>query len=76
MIWRDARRVLRDTGYYDVVDKHFSEIIAGMTIEHMPQEEFAVMKSLGSYDPDRDLRGMIYMLKARYANPTAGVPIS
>lgn len=66
---RHSRHVLEDTGYYGVVDKHFSEIIAGMTIEHMLQEEFALMKSLGSCNPDRDLRGMMYMLRTRYADP-------
>jgi hypothetical protein len=66
---RDAIRILEDTGYRDAVNDHFSEIVAGMTMEHMPAEETAVMKSLGSYNPDRDLRAVMYMLRIRHSNP-------
>ena len=66
---RYAIRILEDAGYRDAVDDHFSEIVAGMTMEHMPAEEIAVMKSLGSDDPDRDLRAVMYMLRIRYSNP-------
>jgi hypothetical protein len=66
---RYAIRILEDAGYRDAIDDHFSEIVAGMTMEHMPAEEIAVMKSLGSDDPDRDLRAVMYMLRIRYSNP-------
>lgn len=66
---RHTIRILEDAGYRDAVEDHFYEIVAGMTMDHMPAEEIAVMKSLGSDDPDRDLRAIIYLLKARYSTP-------
>jgi len=72
-------RVAREGGYLSVVDDNFEEIVDGIKSEHLPSEDFLLLRELGSKDPDQEMAAIIYLLKSRkmkYVNYTQEVRIS
>ena len=64
---RHSDRLLEETGFLDALDAHYDEIVEGLSAEDFPQEELRILKALGSDDPERDARALIFILKARRA---------
>lgn len=58
-------KLLDEFGFMDVLDVHYNEIVEGLNAEQFPEEDLWVLKSLGSPDPQRDLRAIVLMLKLR-----------
>ncbi len=59
------RRMLEDSGFMDVIDSHYFEIVDGMKLEHMPQQELQIMRELGSNDPESELSALMSIVKSR-----------
>jgi hypothetical protein len=59
------RRMLEDSGFMDVFDSHYFEIVDGMKLEHMPQQEIQIMRELGSNDPESELSALMSIVKTR-----------
>jgi hypothetical protein len=62
---RTNRRMLEDSGFMDVIDSHYFEIVDGMKLEHMPQQELQIMRDLGSNDPETELSALMSIVKSR-----------
>ncbi len=60
-----SARVLEEVGFVDALNTHYDEIVDGLSVEHLPQPELNVLRELGSDDPQRDLRALIFIMKAR-----------
>jgi hypothetical protein len=58
-------RVLDETGFLDALNAHYDEILEGLSVEHMPPSELSLLRELGSDDPQRDLRAVIFIMRAR-----------
>jgi hypothetical protein len=57
--------MLEESGLLEVYDSFYADIVRGMKVEHMPSQEFEVMRQLGSNNPERDLSAMIHITKSR-----------
>ena len=62
---RWSNRLAEEAGFLDALDAHLEEIIAGLTVDHLPEHELQILAEFGSHDPKPDLQGIIYLLKAR-----------
>jgi hypothetical protein len=62
---RINRNMLEESGLLEVYDSFYADIVRGMKVEHMPSQEFEVMRQLGSNNPERDLSAMIHITKSR-----------
>jgi len=62
---RFNNRLLEQSGFMDALDAHFEELVDGLRFEHLPGQEIELLRSFGNIDPELELRGQIYLLKAR-----------
>lgn len=62
------RNMLEESGFMEAIDAYYEEIIAGMKLEHMPEQELEVMRQLGSPEPEAELSALIYIVKSRCKN--------
>ncbi len=60
-----TNRILDKTGFQDALDAHYDELVEGLALKHFPAEDFRILEDLGSRNPQRDLRAVIFLLKAR-----------
>ena len=58
-------RLAEETGFLDVLDSYYEEIVDGLDAELFPEAEYELMREIGFKDPRSDLRGIIYILQAR-----------
>jgi len=62
---RTNRHMLEESGFMEVIDTYYDEIVEGMKLEHMPPQEFEVMRELGSSDPETELSALLHVMKSR-----------
>ena len=62
---RTNRNMPEESGFMEAIDTYYDEIVEGMKLEHMPQQEFEVMRELGSSDPESELSALMYIVKSR-----------
>ena len=62
---RTSSNMAKRSGFLDAIDDHFEEIIDGIKPEYFPKEELEVLQKLGSKNPQIELAGIIYLLKAK-----------
>jgi hypothetical protein len=60
-----SARVLDETGFIDALNAYYDEIVDGLSVEHLPGSEASLLRELGSDDPQRDLRAIIFIMKKR-----------
>jgi len=53
------------TGIIDVVEEYFDEIFDGMKTEYFPEEDFTVLRQIGSSDPKLEITNTILLIKKR-----------
>lgn len=63
---RINRHMLEESGFMDAIDTYYDEIVEGMKLEHMPPQEFEVMRQLGSNDAETELSAVIHIMKSRH----------
>lgn len=62
---RSNNRILKYSGFMDALDAHYEELVDGLRFEHLPEKEVELLRSFGITDPQLELRGQIYLLRAR-----------
>jgi len=62
---RVNRRMLEESGFMEVIDSHYDEIVSGMKLEHMPPQEIETMRCLGSNNPETELSALISIVKSK-----------
>lgn len=65
---RHTNHLLDETGFLDALDAHYDDIVGGLAAEHFPAEELRMLKALGSDDPERDVKALIFILKTTRAS--------
>lgn len=63
VLWNN--RIAEETGFLDALDAYYDEIVEGLEAELFPESEYDLLKEFGSKDPKSDIKGIIYILKAR-----------
>jgi|GEM_PF-1102840 len=61
----ENNRLVVATGIADVIQEHFEVIVDGMQVDHLPKEDFEVLRRSGSPDPRREATLTMYRLKSR-----------
>lgn len=62
---RCNNRLAEETGFLNAFDTYYDQIVEGLDVELFPESEYKILKELGFKDPQSDLRGIIYFLKAK-----------
>jgi hypothetical protein len=58
-------QIASEAGFLSAIEDHFAEILEGMAPEYFPPEELEILQEFGSRNPQIELAGIIYLLKAR-----------
>jgi len=58
-------QIASEAGFLSAIEDHFAEILEGMAPEYFPPEELEILQEFGSRNPQIELVGIIYLLKAR-----------
>jgi len=60
-----SNRVTEEGGFLDAYEAHEFEILQGLQPHHLPAEDKEILRDMGSINPDAELRGLVYLAKAR-----------
>ena len=55
--------LIKNSGFIYAIEDHFEHIVDGIKLEHFSEQEFEILKELGSFDPKVELSGIIHLLK-------------
>jgi len=58
-------RLVVKTQLIDVIEEYFNEIVDGMKTEYFPEEDFTILKQIGSTDPKLEISATILLIKKR-----------
>ncbi|MEO0190064.1 MAG: hypothetical protein ABIL18_03690, partial [candidate division WOR-3 bacterium] len=58
-------RLVVKTQIIDIIEEYFDEIVDGMKTEYFPEEDFTVLKQIGSLDPRLEITATILLIKKR-----------
>ena len=60
-----STRITEEGGFLDAYEAHESEILYGLRPQHLPEEDKEILREMGSINPDVEVRGLVYLAKAR-----------
>jgi hypothetical protein len=60
-----SNRMTEEGGFLDAYEEHETEILYGLKPDHLPAEDKEILRDMGSINPDAELRGLVYLVKAR-----------
>lgn len=63
-----SNRITEEGGFLDAYESHETEILGGLQPDHLPKEDKEILRDMGSINPDAELRGLVYLAKARVRN--------
>jgi hypothetical protein len=63
-----SNRITEEGGFLDAYESHETEILEGLQPDHLPKEDKEILRDTGSINPDAELRGLVYLAKARVRN--------
>jgi hypothetical protein len=60
-----SNRITEEGGFLDAYEAHETEILQGLQLDHLPKADKEILREMGSINPDVELRGLVYLAKAR-----------
>jgi hypothetical protein len=60
-----SNRITEQGGFLEAYEEHETEILQGLQSGHLPKEDKEILREMGSMNPDAELRGLVYLAKAR-----------
>jgi len=60
-----SNRITEEGGFLDAYEEHETEILQGLQLDHLPEADKEILREMGSINPDVELRGLVYLAKAR-----------
>jgi hypothetical protein len=59
-----SNRTIEEAGFLDAIEGHTREILADLQPDHLPEAEREVLREMGSFNPEVELRALVYQAKA------------
>ena len=69
---RFHNRIAEESGLFDVLDDHYSEIAAGIEPRHLPPQEADTLRALGFSEVADHLPAILHMIRNRASRPREG----